>query len=133
MLSLAVGDEVQRVEIRRSKRGLYRTAAGIADRPGRQPVHHVGVVRRLYLQVVVRQPPLPVARLRGAERVLRGGVRLQRHLLVVAVDIHRRYERALGVIDGLTLDYGGDHERFTLIQPRGETFREQRPYLPVEL
>ena len=64
--ALAVGDEIERALARRVDRGQDRRAARIADRPGRQAGHDIGVVRRVRLQVGARQLaaelPLPPVR-----------------------------------------------------------------------
>src|SRR5262249_56929728 len=39
-----IGDEVEEVGLRGRDRGLERGQSGVADRPRRQPVVHVGVV-----------------------------------------------------------------------------------------
>ena len=94
--ALAVGDEVQRALARRGRdRRQDRGAARIADRPGRQAGHDVGVVGRARLQVGARQLAALHA-LAAGHAVDRGRIALQPHPDSQAIDVDRRHLRPLG-------------------------------------
>ena len=112
--ALAVGDEIKRAIARRGRdRRQDRGAARIADRPGRQAGHDVGVVGRARLQVGTRQLAALHA-LAVGHAVDRGRIALQPHPDPQPIDVDRRHPRPLGRYGGFLLDDRAQDQRVAL-------------------
>src|SRR5215471_12066265 len=107
----AVGDEIEILGARRIGGRLERGAARIADRPRRQAVDDVGVVRRR-LALLALGDRVAEGAFAAGEAVDDGGIGLQLHLRLEPVDEHGGDARALLVAAGLLLDDRGEDDQF---------------------
>ena len=102
----AVGHEVEVLGARRVGDRLQRRSARIGDRPGGQPLDHVGVVGSRPLDLGA-QDAAPEGAAPADEPVNDGRIGLQLHPLLQAIDEDARHPRPLVGAAGLLLDDRG--------------------------
>ena len=105
--AVAARDEIQEPARLRLHRGLQRRGPRHRDRGRRQSVARVGVPRRVGGQILLAD----VAIERLAHAIDHGGIGLQAHAGLQAIQENRGHQRPLGRDGGFLLDDGGEDER----------------------